>query len=206
MIKTVIFDMDNTLIKCAEWHREALDEALRPYGYEISDALHHEVLNGLPTMKKLEILGVPIQYRAAIEADKQERFMAIARKRCKPVAKNIEAVRKLKEMGMTLAVASNSIRETVDLLLDLAGFQPFLSLTLSNCDVKEPKPSPEIYRLAMKRLRAIPEECLVVEDNFNGIRAAKASGAHVLEVESPEDVTFDHLIAAIRQYSMELTA
>jgi beta-phosphoglucomutase-like phosphatase (HAD superfamily) len=68
---------------------------------------------------------------------------------------------------------------------------------VSNEDVSKPKPDPEMYLSAMARLGVGPEECLIVEDNEHGVRAAKASGAHVLVVGNPNDVTHERLQQAI---------
>ena len=68
---------------------------------------------------------------------------------------------------------------------------------LSNQDVKQAKPSPEIYLTAMERLNVRPEECVIVEDNENGIKAAIASGGHVLPVKTVDDVTYAAIKAKI---------
>ncbi len=64
---------------------------------------------------------------------------------------------------------------------------------LSNEDVSRSKPDPEIYRTAMERLGVTPDEALIVEDNEHGIKAARASGAHLLVVRTPADVTLSNI-------------
>ena len=57
MIKLVIFDLDGVLVNACEWHRVALNEALRDVcNYEISLEDHYSTFNGIPTKKKLDIL------------------------------------------------------------------------------------------------------------------------------------------------------
>ena len=68
-----------------------------------------------------------------------------------------------------------------------------MDFTLSNQDVKKSKPDPEIYNVAIKRFGLSPKECLIVEDNINGINAAKASGANILKVETVYDVTYQNI-------------
>jgi len=82
-------------------------------------------------------------------------------------------------------------------MMQRAGLDGFLDLMVSNEDVSKPKPDPEMYLLAMSKLGLSPAECLIVEDNDHGVRAARASGAHVLVVGNPSDVTHDRLRAAI---------
>lgn len=82
-------------------------------------------------------------------------------------------------------------------MMQRAGLDRFLDLMLSNEDVVKPKPDPEIYLNAIARFGFEPGECLIVEDNEHGVRAARASGAHVLVVGNPDDVTYERLQTAI---------
>lgn len=79
----------------------------------------------------------------------------------------------------------------------------YFNMILSNSDVKMPKPNPEIYNKAIRLLKLIPKECLVIEDNKNGLKAAYASGAHVLKVDSVDDVTYDNIKRRISQIEEE---
>ena len=90
-----------------------------------------------------------------------------------------------------MGVASNSVRRTVEEMMQRSNLLAYLDFMISNEDVSLPKPDPEMYLLGMSRLGVTPEETLIVEDNENGVRAARASGAHVMVVEGPDDVTLD---------------
>ena len=70
------------------------------------------------------------------------------------------------------------------------------------------KPSPEIYLKAIGILGLSPEECLIVEDNDHGIRAARASGAHVMVVNDVSEVNYQSICKSIDklQASFELPA
>lgn len=103
---------------------------------------------------------------------------------------------------MKLAVASNSIRNTVEVMMQKASLAGYLDAMLSNEDVSRAKPDPEIYLKSMTLLGLAPYETLVVEDNENGIRAARASGAHVLVVGSVDEVN----LQAIQQRIEECNA
>lgn len=103
------------------------------------------------------------------------------------------ALSQLKRDGYHLAVASNSIRNTIQVMLSKANLIQHLEFFLSNQDVVKGKPNPEIYNKAISQLGFRPDECVIVEDNENGIRAAKASGAHVLEVDTVHDVNYDNI-------------
>ena len=112
---------------------------------------------------------------------------------CFPMFHHEYALEKLKSEGYKLAVASNSIRNTIDLMMQKSNLKEYLDFFLSNQDVEKGKPDPEIYNKAIKKLSLKPEECMIIEDNFNGIAAAKASGAHVMEVRTVYDVNYENI-------------
>ena len=99
----------------------------------------------------------------------------------------------LKSEGYGLALASNSVRITIDMMMEKADLQKYLDFTLSNQDVTKSKPDPEIYQTAIKRFGLRPDECLIVEDNPNGIKAALGSGANLLKVDTVYDVTYQNI-------------
>ncbi len=94
----------------------------------------------------------------------------------------------VKERGFKLGCCSNSMKETLHIMLKSAHLFDFFDLILGNDQVKNPKPHPEIYLTACKALRVKPQECIVVEDSVHGIASAKASGAVVYPVRGTGDV------------------
>ena len=203
MIRGVIFDMDGVLIEAKDWHYEALNRALRLFGYEISRSEHLTTFDGLPTRRKLEILstdrGLPRSLHRLINDLKQQYTMEIVHQRCRPRFIHEYALARLKAEGLKLGLASNSIRPTIEVMMAKAALAPYLDTMVSNQDVTHAKPDPEIYLTAMQRLGLAPSETLVVEDNEHGIRAAVASGAHVLQVEEVTDVTYDAIHARMAE-------
>ena len=119
--------------------------------------------------------------------------------KCKPLFCHQYALSKLKSEGYGLALASNSVRVTIDMMMEKAELQKYLDFTLSNQDVTKSKPDPEIYIKAISRFGLKPEECLIVEDNQNGIKAALASGANLLKVDTVNDVTYQNIKNRIRE-------
>jgi beta-phosphoglucomutase len=206
MIEAVIFDMDGVLIDAKEWHFDALNRALRLFGLEISRADHMTTFDGLPTRRKLELLTLteqfPKELHGFVNSLKQKYTMEIVNARCKPTFIHEYAMSALKTRGIKLAVASNSVRNSVDAMLNRSNLIQYLDLTLSNEDVTFAKPDPEIYNIAMHRLGVVPATTLIIEDNDHGIQAARGSGAHVMAVKSVDEVNLaaiDASIAAIRE-------
>lgn len=202
-IKAVIFDMDGVLIDAKEWHYQAFNRSLNLFGMSISRYDHICTFDGLPTKKKLELLsqerGLPEKLHAFINEMKQQYTLEIVYAECKPIFYHQYALSQLRSNGYKLAVCSNSVRKSVCLMLERAGIVEYLDFFLSNQDVVNAKPHPEIYLKAIERLNLDPTQCLIVEDNIHGIKAAKASGAHLMKVTNVEDVTWNALKGCIAQ-------
>lgn len=190
--KAVIFDMDGVLIDAREWHFQALNDALRLFGYEIGLDEHLSRFDGLPTRDKLRLLSqsnsLPLELHKLINSVKQERTLRIAAAACYPQAHHLILMATLKRHGIKIGVATNSVRKTTETMLTYAGLVPYLDVIVTNQDVKNAKPHPEIYLTAMSKLGVSADEVVVVEDNPHGIAAARAAGARVCEVRDPSEV------------------
>lgn len=206
-IKAVIFDMDGVLIEAKEWHFVSLNKALGTFGMAISRYDHLVTYDGLPTKKKLEMISMegnlPRKLHAFINDLKQQFTMEIVNTSCKPRFYHEYALSKLKNDGYKLAVASNAIRNSVEVMLTKAALIDYIEFFLSNQDVKNGKPDPEMYIKAISKLGLKPQECMIVEDNEKGIRAARASGAHVMEIDIVEDVNYQNIVKHIKIFEGE---
>jgi beta-phosphoglucomutase-like phosphatase (HAD superfamily) len=195
--------MDGVLIDAKDWHYESLNKALSLFGFSISRYDHLVTYDGLPTKKKLEMLSterfLPVGLHGFINHMKQIYTMELVYTKCKPQFTHQFALSKLKSEGYHLALGSNSIRETIETMIEKAALIDYFDFMLSNQDVKNAKPDPEIYLLAISRLGMNPDECLIVEDNQNGIKAALASGAHLFRVKDVHDVTYQNIKKRIQE-------
>lgn len=203
MIKAIVFDMDGVLIEAKDWHYEALNRALRLFGFEISRYDHLTTFDGLPTKRKLQILSaehdLPAKLHDFINEMKQQYTMELVNALCKPRFNHEYALSRLRAQGYRLAVASNSIRSTIEVMMQKAALDQYLDFFISNQDVTKAKPDPEMYTLAITRFGLSPQEVLIVEDNENGVRAAIASGAHVLQVQDVDEVTYQNIARRIAE-------
>lgn len=206
-IKAIVFDMDGVLIEAKDWHYEALNKALRLFGYEISRYDHLVTYDGLPTSKKLEMLslekGLPRGLHQFINDMKQLYTTEMVHMQCSPRFFHEYALSRLKNEGYRLAVASNSIRNSVELMMRKSALLPYLEFFLSNQDVSRGKPDPEIYNVAIARLGLQPKEVMVIEDNRNGIQAATAAGANVMKVEAVYDVNYENIHKHLELFEQE---
>ena len=197
MVKALLFDMDGVLIDAKDWHYEALNKALGLFGIEISRYDHLHTFDGLPTKVKLKMLSeqyyLPEQLHGFVNQMKQKYTAQMIHEKCHPMFHHEYALSKLHNEGYKIAVCSNSIRSTIELMMEKSMLIDYLDLIVSNEDVKKAKPDPEMYQTAISKFGLKPEECIVVEDNPNGIAAGKASGASVLEVATVYDVNYENI-------------
>jgi HAD superfamily hydrolase (TIGR01509 family) len=200
-IKAVIFDMDGVLIDAKDWHYEALNRALNHFGYNISRYDHLVTFDGLPTRKKLEMLtkehGLPASLHGFLNDLKQIYTTEVVHARCKPLFQHEYALSNLRAMGYKMAVASNSVRNSIELMMKKSNLDQYLEGIVSNQDVAHGKPDPEIYLKAMAMLGVKPEETLVLEDNEHGIASARAAGTHLMIIGEVTDVTLDGIMKHI---------
>jgi len=202
-IKAVIFDMDGVLIEAKDWHYQALNRALGVFGYMISRYDHLVTYDGLPTIMKLDMLsreqGLPRRLHEFINELKQKYTMELVYTHCKPRFYHEYALSKLKADGYKIGCASNSITDSINVMLEKSNLRRYMDVIFSAQDVVNPKPAPDMYIRAIDELGYSPEQCLIVEDNENGIKAAHASGGHVLVVQEVDEVNIENINRAIAQ-------
>jgi HAD superfamily hydrolase (TIGR01509 family) len=210
MRKLIIFDLDGVLIDSRELHYEALNSALAEQGAEfvITREEHLSTYDGLNTTRKLQMLteqkGLPITTYSSVWARKQEFTFNLIRHFTQS-DKLIDLFQRVKQHGYQIAVASNSIRETVKISLLSIGVLEYVDYYISNEDVKRTKPFPEMYWACMTALNTIPRNTIIVEDSHIGRQGALDSGAHLLPVENSNDVTWDKIRNKIQEVEMTST-
>jgi len=198
-IKLIIFDLDGVLVDAKEIHYEALNLALESIDpkYIIQRDEHLSKYDGLSTTKKLNMLsqekGLPKDKHNDVWKLKQERTIDLIKKFDKD-ERLVSILSELRSLGYKICVASNSIRETVKMMLLTKGLLEYIDFYYSNQDVKNPKPSTEMYLRCMIKAECSPKETVIVEDSHIGRKAALESGAYLFGVKDSNDVKFDSLI------------
>lgn len=205
MINLVIFDLDGVIIDSRELHYNCFNQALSEIGteYVITEEEHNTIYDGLPTSKKLQMLtkykNLPENKHDEIWKRKQEITLENLIKTVDRDENLIEIFRYLISKNIKICVASNSIRKTIDIILEAKRLTGYVSFVVSNEDVEYPKPNPQMYLKCMTHFGISPKNTIVVEDSFVGRQAAFESGAILCPVKNPTEVTLDRINSYINK-------
>lgn len=203
-ISLIVFDLDGVLVDAKSIHFDALNEALGDT-YQISWNEHLSLYDGLKTNQKLDLLterkGLPIELHKDVWNGKQN-YTLQKLKEIHPNKTLQSVMNSFSEDGYKLAVCSNSIRKTVLTVLSKLGIMEFMDYIISNEDVQNSKPHPEMYWKVISKMGCLPNETLIVEDSPYGLLAAARSNAHVLRVKNPQEVTYTNILKKLNEIEM----
>ena len=204
MIKLIVFDLDGVLIEAKQLHYEALNDALNRHSPNciISWNEHLSKYDGLKTKQKLEMLSKEKGFDRDLHNVVWEEKQKITNEKLKNISPHsnlIDLLKKLSEDGFKIACCSNSIRKTVLTVLSKLDIIEYFDQILSNEDVKNSKPHPEIYWKVISEMGVIAEETLIVEDSPYGLLAASRTHAPILRVKSPKEVNIDNLYRKLNE-------
>lgn len=204
MNKLIIFDLDGVLIDSKEIHFNALNLALDEFGSDLMITRDEQdnIFEGLTTKAKLNILteikSLPKTLHDDVWKLKQE-LSATLFTNVSPDQELIYLFKFIKSSGIKIAVASNSIRKTLDSCLTSLGLIELVDYSLSNEDVDLPKPGPEIYNRVMEYFETDAKHTFIFEDSPIGLAAAYASGASVEPVRNRSDIWFDRILRVVEE-------
>lgn len=204
MIKTVIFDLDGVLVEAKKLHYDCLNDALieEDPKFIIEWNEHLSLYDGLKTNQKLDLLhsnkGLPKESFSRVW-EKKQKLTLKSLQNLLPSQQLIDCMSKLSNDGYKIVCCSNSIRKTILTVLSKLDIIQYFDLILSNEDVKNSKPHPEIYWKGISMMECLPEETLIIEDSPYGLLAASRSNSNILRVKEPIEVTYLLIINKINK-------
>jgi beta-phosphoglucomutase len=189
MIEAIIFDLDGVLVDTEPIHSEIEKRQFRMNGIYISDEEHRQFMGATSESMWMEIgrtHQLNISVEKLIEQNKTESILHFSKQSEIPVMPGIFALlNKLKSKNYSLAVASSSVPEIIELILEKTGLRHYFQVVVSSQEAGKSKPEPDVFLLAARKLGIAPKNCLVVEDSENGIAAAHVAGMSCVAYQSP---------------------
>ena len=181
MIKAIVTDFDGTLVDTFQANFHAYQEAFNQVGLSLSEEQYRKCyglrFDGFMDEMKIEDADVRKRIRT-IKGECYPNHFAMLHVN-QPL---LDFIRMLRRCGGKTAVASTARGKNLLNALTHIGATEDFDLILAGEDVKEGKPSPEIYNTVMQRLGVLPSETLVFEDSSVGLQAAQAAGAHYIKI------------------------
>ncbi len=189
MIEAVIFDMDGVLVDSEPHHVTIEKQQFRMNGISISDEEHQKFMGTSSENMWTEIanryqLEQPVEELISQHSVESIRYFTELSEI--PVMPGlIDLLENLKAKNYPLAVASSSVPEIIDLILRKTGLRKYFQVVVSGQEVGQSKPEPDVFLLAALKLGVKPKNCLVIEDSYNGIKAAQAAEMSCVAYQSP---------------------
>jgi HAD superfamily hydrolase (TIGR01509 family) len=198
-LEALLFDVDGTLAETEEAHRQSFNEAFAAFGVDWSwdKELYRELLQVTGGKERLHHYidawkprgsEVVLARFAEIYEEKSARYAALVKAGAAPARPGVRRlITEAHERGVRLAIATTSLRESVDVVLRAMfgeeGPSWFAAIVAGDA-VADKKPAPDVYRFALDTLGCDPGSCVAIEDSKNGIKAARAAGLPVLAAPS----------------------
>lgn len=188
MIQTVIFDMDGVIVDTEPVHRYAYYKQFQELNIEVTEAMYTS-FTGFSTRNTFQTLKEQFQLEHEVE-DLIQRKRSIFNDAfdTKEDLELLEGVRTLIEdlhqNGIQLILASSASKVTIDRVFTRFGLHDFFTHIVSGEDFPKSKPHPAIFEHAASLSIAPKENCIVIEDSTNGVKAAKAAGIYCVGYES----------------------
>jgi len=177
-VKAVIFDLDGVIVDTAPYHFQAWQKALAEFGLEMSEEQFRSTFG----MRNQEILrtlfGTKLSSEQIEEIGRRKEaiYRELVYKHLTPMPGLLRLIQELKARRFRIAVATSTPRANASLILRALKLEHELAALVTEEDVEEGKPDPEIFLKAAEKCLASPENCIVIEDSPAGIKAAKAAG------------------------------
>ncbi|WP_026451250.1 HAD family hydrolase [Aequorivita capsosiphonis] len=199
MLKAVLFDMDGVIVDTEPLHRKAYFKMFDEVNIDVNEALY-DSFTGQATLPICRTLCEHFKL-----SETPETLVSIKRKHFKYLFENDSSlalldgvhdlIKNYHENGLTLVLASSASMPNINRIFDRFDLNKYFKAKISGADLKASKPHPEIFIKAAELAEEHGDNCMVIEDSTNGIKAAKAANIYCVGFKSPNSVNQDYSIA-----------
>lgn len=197
-VDALIFDMDGVLLDSEPFHLLAWQTVLgERFSVEYTARQHRQFLG----RKDLFMAGeLAHAFQLDVEPPvltklKQDCYLQLIVANAMPRRGVEELLQFCQSAGVPCALASSATRPTVECTVTALNFSSYFQCVVSGDEVEHGKPAPDIFLLAAELLGKLPERCIVIEDTYNGIKAAVAAGMRCIAVPCQSTSHEDHSMA-----------
>lgn len=198
-LKAVLFDMDGVIVNSEPLHRKAYYQVFEDLGIDVPKGTYYS-FSGASTRhiaeKLVEMFSLSQAPEFIIEAKRKyfrELFYNDTEFDLLPGVRDL--IGHYHREGIKLVVASSAARNTIAMVFDKFGLDPYFTGRISGADLKASKPDPEIFIRAAELAGEPRECCMVIEDATNGILAAHRAGIFCAAFKSPHTHFQDYSLA-----------
>ena len=205
-VKCIIFDMDGVIIDSEEIHKKAYYETFKWLGVDVTEELY-KTLTGSSTINAFQKLVNHFNLKENPEdlvLNKRQRYVSFFENDpTLHLVKGVEGlIKHLYSKNYTLVLASSSAMININRVFDRFDLQNYFTAKISGADLKESKPNPEIFNRASVLGSTLKENCIVIEDSDNGVKAANDANIFVVGYRNPmaEDQTLENANLVINNF------
>ena len=179
----LIFDCDGTLVDSMPQHYHAWTAVLSRHGLDFPEPLFYEwaglsIEHIITRLANAQLRNVDAK---AIGMERDEYFHSLPQDQLQPVEAVVDIARRYRNQ-LPLAVATGSTQASAQASLAAIGILSFFATIVSSQEVEHPKPAPDVFLLAAKKIGIAPGECVAFEDGEPGMQAARAAGMPVVDI------------------------
>lgn len=190
MIKAIIFDMDGVIIDSEPLHIKLERELFKNLGLNISHEEHLSFVGSTSHYMWDAVknkYNLPYTVEELVEADRTKylNYISSPEGSIKPIDGVNELIKELHSCGLKLAVASSSPIDVIELVVKTLKLDKYFDVLVTGDYVDKSKPEPDIFLYAANKLGVKPDECVVIEDSYNGVQAAKKAGMKIIGFINP---------------------
>lgn len=201
MLRAVIFDFDGVITDSEILHLLAFNQILAQYNIEITTKDYYKDYLGLNDLDCFELvarkgqLGLEARQIEILVKQKNQVFEKLAKIEVRIFEGVHDFLQMLRQNDIPMAICSGAVLTEIELILEQARLGPFFAAIVSGDQVKNGKPDPEGFLLALQELNSsiipaqaasrnpiLPNQCIVIEDSHWGLEAAKAAGMHTVAI------------------------